>query len=247
MTELRVATFNIRNGRALDGLVRSWPFRRRAVVAAIAALDADVVGLQEVYRFQLRSLLRGLPRCASVGEGRSVRRRGEHVPLLVDRGRVRVVEQTTRWFGDEPDRPGTRLPGARFPRIATLAVLEVGGTRLQVVGTHLDARSPQHRARSVEQLVSWLDPTVPRVVLGDLNAGPDAPELRPLLDAGLREALPADAGGTNHDFTGRTDGARLDHVLVSPEVEVLAAEIAHPGRGGRLPSDHWPVVADLRV
>ncbi|HJR24407.1 MAG TPA: endonuclease/exonuclease/phosphatase family protein, partial [Acidimicrobiales bacterium] len=62
MTELRVATFNVRNGRALDGFVRAWPFRRRAVVAAIASLDADVVGLQEAYRFQLRSLLRGLQR-----------------------------------------------------------------------------------------------------------------------------------------------------------------------------------------
>ena len=29
----------------------------------------------------------------------------------------------------------------------------------------------------------------------------------PLTLAGLRQALPKDAGGTNHDFTGRTDGS----------------------------------------
>ena len=247
MTDLRVASFNIRNGRALDGLVRAWPFRRRAVVEAVESLDADVVALQEVYRFQLRALLRGLPGRVAVGEGRSSRRRGEHVPLLVRGERVRVVEAATRWYGDTPEQAGSRWPGAPFPRIATVAVVDVAGSRLQVVGTHLDERSAERRARSAEQLVGWLDPALPRVVLGDLNAEPGADEPRPLLAAGLRQALPGDAGGTSHDFTGRTDGRRLDHVLVSDEVEVVAAEVAHPRPRGRLPSDHWPVVATLRL
>jgi endonuclease/exonuclease/phosphatase family metal-dependent hydrolase len=247
VTDLRVASFNIRNGRALDALVRSWPFRRRAVVAAIASIDADVTALQEVYRFQLRGLLRGLPGRVAVGEGRSARRHGEHVPLLVAEGRARVVESATRWYGAAPDRPGSRWPGASFPRIATIVVLDVAGTRVQVVSTHLDERSSDLRTRSARQLAEWLDPALPRVVLGDLNAEPAAPELAPLLHAGLRQALPSDAGGTSHDFTGRTDGRRLDHVLVSDDVEVVAAEVLHPRPGGRLPSDHWPVVASLRL
>jgi endonuclease/exonuclease/phosphatase family metal-dependent hydrolase len=248
VTELRVATLNIRNGRAFDGR-NSWVCRRRATAAAIAGLDADVVGLQEVFAFQQRSLLRRLDGYEALGAGRDDGRRGERTPLLVRQATVQAVSHTTRWYGDEPDQPGTRLPGARFPRVATLAVVEVRstGARAQVVCTHLDAASASNRQAAAAQLAAWLDPALPQIVVGDLNARPDAAELAPLLAAGLRHALPPDAGGTNHDFTGRTDGQRIDHVLVSAGVEIRSARIDHTRPGGRLPSDHWPVVADLRL
>ncbi len=262
VTTVRVATFNIRNGRAFDGL-DSWPFRRRATIAAIASLDAAIVGLQEAYRCQVRTIVRGLGNrgleVTPVGSGRSRRRRGEHTPLLLRRDRVTVVEHRTLWYGDDADRPGTVLPGARFPRTATLAVVELvpEGLHLQAVSTHLDSRSPSLRTASAAQLATWLDPALPQIVLGDLNAGPDDPELEPLLAAGLRlvdVTVPGDTAastaGTYHSFTGSTTGRRIDHILVSRDIEVVAAEVAHPRPGGRLarlPSDHWPVVADLSV
>ncbi len=245
-SELRVASFNIRNGRALDGR-DAWPFRRNVTAAAVAGLGADIVGLQEAYRCQVRHVVRHLDGVEAIGCGRD-RRGGETTSLLLSRRRVEALEHRTRWYGDEPDRPGHRLPGARHARIATIAWLEIdGATRVQIANTHLDSVSGERRARSVAQLVGWLDPTVPGIVLGDLNAGPDAPELRPLLDAGFRHALPADAVGTVHQWTGRTDGPRIDHILVRGPIAVIAAEVVLPRPDGRLPSDHWPVVADLRV
>jgi endonuclease/exonuclease/phosphatase family metal-dependent hydrolase len=246
---LRVASFNVRNGRAFDGW-RSWPFRAGDAAAAVAALDADVVGLQEVFAFQLRGLRRRLPHLRAVGRGRNDGRRGEHCPLLWDPAAVRLTASATRWYGDEPDRPGATMPGARFPRIATVCRLEVpalGGAEVQLASTHLDAASAEHRLRSAEQLVGWLDPDLPTVVLGDLNARPGDPPLARLAEAGLRQALPEGAGGTEHAFSGRTDGKRIDHILVSGHLEVVDARVAHPRPRGRLPSDHWPVVADLRL
>jgi endonuclease/exonuclease/phosphatase family metal-dependent hydrolase len=248
VTALRVASFNLRNGRAFDGW-SSWPFRRRATAAAIAGLEADVLGLQEAYRCQLRWLLRRLPRYEGVGEGRSGRGRGERTPVLWDRRALVLVDHATRWYGAEPDRPGSLLPGARFPRVATRCRLRVlaTGAEVVVVSTHLDAQDPARRRTSAEQLAGWLDLAEPTVVLGDLNAGPDGDVVAPLLRAGLRDALAGLPGGTVHGFTGATDGRRIDHVLVSGHWEVLAASIEHPRPGGRLPSDHWPVVADLRL
>jgi endonuclease/exonuclease/phosphatase family metal-dependent hydrolase len=246
VTSLRVATFNIRNGRALDGR-NAWWCRRRATAAAIAGLGADVVGLQEAYGFQLRWLVGRLDGVAAVGRGRDDGKRGERTPLVTRSATVRVLSERTRWYGDTPDQPGTKLPDARFPRVATIAELEVlaTGGRVQVVCTHLDAHDRGRRRASAEQLVTWLDLSLPRVIVGDLNAVPGTPELEPLLAAGYLPALPPGAGGTNHDFTGRTDGKRLDHILVSPDIEVLDAQVEHPQPFGRLPSDHWPVVADL--
>ncbi|PSL05405.1 endonuclease/exonuclease/phosphatase family metal-dependent hydrolase [Haloactinopolyspora alba] len=237
---LRFATFNIRNGRAFDGF-DSWPLRRGATAAAVAALDADVLGLQEVYQFQRRFLARRLPGLRWHGRGRDGGRSGEQCPVAVAHERVAVTESRTRWYGDEPDQPGTRLPGASFPRIATLLRCRdtATATEFQVANTHLDERVDANRASSVRQLAGWLDLSVPTVVLGDFNTTPGAAALRPLTEAGLR--LAPVTGGTSHGFTGRTDGRRIDHVYLSAHWTLVDAAVVHERPGGRLPSDHWPV------
>jgi endonuclease/exonuclease/phosphatase family metal-dependent hydrolase len=183
-----------------------------------------------------------------VGAGRNRCRWGEHCSVLTRPVGALVLAHRTRWYGDHPDRPGTRLPGAPFPRIATTCTVQLAaGPVVQLTNTHLDSSSAERRVRSARQLLSWLDGDLPQVVLGDFNAGPGDEVLEILNAGGLRHALPATAGGTFHRFTGRTDGARIDHVLVSDGVDVLAAEVRHQRVGARLASDHWPVVADLRV
>src|SRR5690606_30341481 len=110
-----------------DGL-DSWPFRRATTARTIGALAADVVGLQEVYGFQQRHLERRLPRYRFVGAGRDDGRRGERCTVVVAAG-SRIVAVRTRWYGATPDIPGSRLPGARFPRLATTVRIEVGEER----------------------------------------------------------------------------------------------------------------------
>ena len=244
-----VATFNIRNGRAFDGR-HSWPLRRRSTAATLRRMDADVVGLQEVYGFQQRYLLRRLPEHEAHGEGRSGHGRGERCPILVRRSRLDVVASRVRWFGAGDDSGVTRLPGARAPRIATcLRVHDRStGVELDVVNTHLDERLAENRRRSIEQLVTWLDRERPTVVMGDLNSREGGDILAALHAAGLDSVLPADAGGTAHRFTGRTDGPRIDHVLVSRHWEVrTSGVVVDPQPRTTLPSDHWPVSATLRL
>lgn len=231
----RVASYNVRNGRAFDW-GNSWPFRRAATAATIESLDADIIGLQEVYRFQYRWLQPRLRGYAGTWAGRNRQgRSGEGCPLLVRDARARIVEAQTRWYP----------PGGEFPRIATTSRVAVDDVELQVVNTHLDAKSPDHRRASVEQLLGWLDRSLPQIVIGDFNAEPDDALFEPLFRVGLRHALPSAAGGSDHGFTGAEDGPRLDHVLVSANVHVVTAGVARPRPGGRLGSDHWPVVADL--
>lgn len=243
-----VATFNIRNGLALDGR-HLWPLRRRSTADMIRRLDADAVGLQEAYRWQLRYLMGRLDGYEAQGEGRSRRRRGEACPVLTRHSRLQVVEERTRWFGDEPDRPGGRLAGASFPRLATLvgAVDRAGGGALCVVNTHLDERRPENRRSSVAQLVTWLPEERPVILLGDLNTSEDDESVFSVLrSAGLRPVLRREAAGTAHRFRGGVDGPRIDHVLVSDHWEVVDAVVVTDAPGRHLPSDHWPVRAVLR-
>jgi endonuclease/exonuclease/phosphatase family metal-dependent hydrolase len=244
---VRVATWNVRNGLALDGW-DSWPLRRRAARSTLAALGAEVVGLQEVYGWQLRSLRRAVPGHAAVGLGRGAGGGGERCALLVGPAH-RLVRHRTLWFSEAPSTPGSRLPGATHPRVVTLAELEVAssGTRFGTAVAHLDQRHDVNRTRSVELLLGWLDDALPWVVLGDLNARPGSTPLRRLESAGFTSVLPPGAGGTAHSFSGRHDGPRIDHILVRGPWLVDDASVAHLRPGGRLPSDHWPVVADLRL
>jgi len=304
--ELRVATFNIRNGIACDGL-DSWPFRRRATADAVARLDADLVGLQEVYGFQQRYLLRRLPGYAATGAGRNDgRRRGERCTVLYRRARLALDGSTTRWFSDSPDQPGSTGWGNRLPRIVTLALFTdlASGRRFVFADCHLEGRPSAARHRSAAALAAWLDPALPAIVAGDLNAEPDDQAVRTLLAAGLRdvfapgppapglpdpgpstpgrkpyqwadskgESLPSLEGGsgartrpetqalpqppdatletpptTTGGFRGDGPRRRIDYLLVTRQWQVGEAAVAAQRRHRRLSSDHWPVVATLRL
>jgi len=253
---LRVASFNIRNGIAWDGL-DSWPLRRPATAATIAGLDADLAGLQEVYGFQQRYLLRRLPGYAATGAGRTDgRRRGERCAVLYRAARLRLDHATTRWFSDTPDVPGSTGWGNRLPRIVTLAHFTdlAGGARFGFADCHLEGWPAAARHRSAAALATWLDPSLPWIVAGDLNAEPHDAAVRTLLEAGLRDVFAPAAGGgrpapattvaRSRDGSG---GRRIDYLLVTAEWDVVAAAVPAAGRHRRRPSDHLPVTATLRL
>jgi endonuclease/exonuclease/phosphatase family metal-dependent hydrolase len=232
---LTVVSFNLRNGRAFDWC-NSWPFRRRAAVAVLREQDADLIGLQEAYRFQLRYLTRRLGTYEAIGDGRDGEDHGEHTPVL---SRLPVLGHTTRWFD---------VPGARFRRIATTATVAVGDGEVHFTSTHLDEASGARRRASVDQLLAWIaaEPGS-HIVVGDFNATLDNSMFDAFADAGLRSALPDDAPGTSHHFSGRTDGRRIDHIFVPVDAVVLDAGVVTTRPGGRLPSDHWPVRARIQL
>ncbi|MEV6285344.1 endonuclease/exonuclease/phosphatase family protein [Kribbella sp. NPDC051770] len=242
--QLPVATFNIRNSSAPDG-DDSWPLRREATVAAIAALEADVVGLQEVLPDQLDYLRERFGGWEIVGAGRDDGlAAGEHSVVMVRPGAWTIASYETRWLSPTPERPGSVGWDADLTRIATLVQLESAGQRVGVVNTHYDHLGETARVESSRLIDQWATADQPWILMGDLNAEPGSPPLKVLTDAGWTDTLPADAGGTFHDFTGVAD-ERIDHILVK-HLNVLTAEVAQDRPDGRLPSDHWPVVATLR-
>ena len=243
VSDVVVMTFNIRTDRGLDGR-NSWWLRRGATVAAVRAVAPDVAALQEVRRFQLGHLKSALPEYGFLSVGRANgRKRGEHCPILFRHDRFQVAQWDVRWFSE--DRSG---------RIATVARLSdrADGRTFSVVSTHLDHRSAEARVSSAAALALWVRTwTGPWIVMGDFNATAVDPSVGSLLATGLRDALehlPSRGTGaaTAHAFSGRQDGDRIDHVLVSTGWQVVEARIVHDTPDGRLPSDHWPVMARLQ-
>ena len=252
-------TFNIRQGRALDGPNR-WYKRRDLVFDVIRSGAPHILGLQEAHHTQLGELQAALPAYGTVAHRRYGGRFGAFAPILFDTQRLEAGRSGDFWLSPEPDGGRKRAWDAAVPRICTWAVFHdrTEGHRFVVFNTHVDHRGKQaqvHSARLiVDRLATFSD--MPQLVLADLNANEQSEALRILLASGLRDTFRVvrpdeEPFFTYHRFNGARAGGRLgkiDFILCDDRWEVGAAEIVRTEfEGGRMPSDHYPVVATLSL
>lgn len=259
---IRAMTFNIRLDTASDG-ANAWPNRSALVVGLIRHEAPDVLGMQEVLLGQKRELEAALPGYAMVGVARDDgEEAGEFSPLAYRRERFGLVDSGTFWLSPTPDRPAKAWDAA-LPRIATWAILAQPDTdmRLRVLNTHFDHVGEAARANSAAQIAHWVasgpGAGLPTIVLGDFNADPTSEPYRRLADtaaSGLADArrisrtAPYGPLGTFTGFDiGRGAGSPIDHIFVSEELAVESHAVITQHWGGRLPSDHYPVLATLRL
>jgi endonuclease/exonuclease/phosphatase family metal-dependent hydrolase len=269
-SSIRVMSFNIRYGTARDGENR-WENRRELLFDLIREQAPDLLGIQEALRFQLDELATAVPGYDEIGVGRDDgRTAGEYAAILYRRSRFEVLESGTFWFSETPDVPGSMDWGNRITRICSWARLRRIGTdrSCYLFNIHLDHQSQPSRERSVELLARRINNRThldPIVVTGDFNAGEENRAIRyltgslgrasegtasvapsPMLRDSFRIVLPDATGvGTFNGFEGRTDGEKIDFVLVDRNWQVLDAAIVTTSREGRYPSDHFPVTAVL--
>lgn len=247
---LRCCSANVRVDTAEDGS-NAWPHRRELFFETIRGIDPDVIGLQEPLVHQYEQIRATLPAYDWYGVGREGGTDGEFCPVGWRRSEVTVTDRATRWLAPDPTDVGAVGWDAACPRIGTRVRLETGSDDLTVWNTHLDHRGTRAREESASRLREWTDREATRVVLlGDFNCEPDSSPYRrisgPLVDA--RETAESVTGprGTFHGFTGEPVEC-IDHLFVSPGIAVSRFETADTAANGRYPSDHFPIVADLRV
>lgn len=248
--ELKVVTFNIRNGRAEDG-PNNWQHRIPLVHDMMLDLDADIICMQEAFKFQIDDIAAGLPDYQWAGVGREDGLiDGEFVNVFYRSSRLRLVFQSAYWFSETPIVPGSISWNHGNTRMCNcFRFVSSDGCEFEVQNLHIDHESVFAREKSVRMLVDRLPARVPTIVTGDFNAGPVFPEMRYLLDGGvLFDMAPVpDGQGTYHGFTGQADPYRIDYILATREVRSVEFgwDVRH--YDGRYPSDHFPVWAKLRL
>lgn len=257
-TSLRVMTYNIRLDVAADG-DNAWPHRRAWVASQILWLRPQIFGLQEVQPQQREDLIADLPDYRLLGEGRDGGAEGEASPIGFDTRALRFVEGGTFWLSSTPGKP-SRAWDAAFPRIVTWARLRVRGTlqAVLVLNTHWDHIGLLARYQSAVQMLGWIQSHAKRcepvVVLGDFNSELDSSQMKALMQAplSLRDARAASGTapfgpmGTFNGFQiAPAASPAIDHILVSRRVAVKRFAVFAQGIEGRVPSDHYPVLADV--
>lgn len=228
---LRVVSYNVQMGFGADG--------RPSIEAAartLAAIDADVIGLQEVSRGFLptggtdmvgwlqRSL--DMPYVAFQPSAPG----SLHGNAIVSRHPIRAVES------HELARTGTALP-----RGAVGAVIDVPGFgEVVVISAHLPpGGNPAARADRVALLLSAWGERERTVIAADLNSQPGSDIVGGLAAAGLVSAWD-DEDGPGHTYPAAEPRARIDWILHSPDL-VASNTVVVSSQA----SDHLPVVSDL--
>jgi endonuclease/exonuclease/phosphatase family metal-dependent hydrolase len=219
------------------------------IAAVLSSLDADVVLLQEVEHLPL---LRRLADRAGYPEARLVEGndpRGIDVGLL-----SRLPVQAYLSHADDLGPDGRLL----WPRDAVEAVLDAGGRRLLLLGTHLSSRlsdpAGARRRLQATRLRELADRAVARwspsvaLVGGDLNAERTEAALTPLLGDGGWLDADGMAGPDGWTWTDGASRASLDHLaLRACDAGALLAARATGGLEALAESDHRPVLLDLLV
>lgn len=204
------------------------------VAETISGIAPDIVGLQEVH---CRTRASGIDQAEQLAHlsgltlafGRSCAMDGgDYGNAVLTRGSIK----SSQIFP---------LPGAGEPRSLMQTDVEVDGTAFSFFVTHLAAWGSLLRRARLEQIARLGEITagsaLPHVLVGDFNVTPRAEEIRVLMSRGhLRPC------GPMGEMTFPMTRQRLDYVFCDPNWEVIRSEVIRRG-----PSDHWPVVVELKV
>ena len=250
MTSLTIATLNLRN------IADRWDERLPLLLADMAALQPDVMGLQEcVFAVQQDRIL------GAAGVGRYVSHRGW--ATRPEYGNATLVREPLHSGQSERFDLGHGRSALRT------AVSADGGVGFDFVVTHLHHLTPDEaiRAEQAAALTQWLAPS-PRdadgkatVVVGDFNAEPVEEGYRLMTEAGFRSAH-LEANGAEPAVTwpsgiqapgmdGDGEPGCLDYIWIRGPITVQSCRVVfdRPAVGDPTlyPSDHFGLSATLQL
>jgi endonuclease/exonuclease/phosphatase family metal-dependent hydrolase len=233
--DVRIVTYNIHRCRGLDR--RTRPER---IADVLAAVDADIIALQEV-----------------IGSGSSGPGHAELIGAYLGMGWVMASARELRrhQFGNVVlSRHPIREHAAHDlswkscePRCSQRVAIDIGPGLLQIFNVHLGTALLERRYQAT-RLATWVhDRRIPspKLVLGDFNEW----------SRGIAEDVLAHRLNSvdlyphlkrRRTYPGIFPFLHLDHIYFEGNVEVRHIELPRT-RLAMVASDHLPLVADLRV
>lgn len=260
---MRVMTFNIRYDSPNDG-PNVWMKRRENLVSMIRFHKADLVGLQEAQIHQIEFIIASLPEYGWFGGGRDDgRTKGEFAAILYRKDRFDTVITATFWCSQTPDKPGLGWDAA-YPRVTSYGKLKdkLNGKQFFFFNTHLDNEGAVARlesAKLIKQTMQKVCRDFPVILSGDFNTAPGTDPYKTIVAAEGPYAAPrmfdtrvvskTKPHGPTGTFTGFELTAKpleaIDFIFATKHLGVSHHGTLSDSFDGLLPSDHYPVIAEL--
>nr|MDO8112551.1 endonuclease/exonuclease/phosphatase family protein [Candidatus Sigynarchaeota archaeon] len=258
-TSLKIVTYNIRNGIASElNPANNWINRKADVASYLDGMDADVIGVQEAYLFQLADLLSGMAsaRYQFTGHGRDDGvHYGEHAAIIFNTGKLRLVDGDTFWLSDCTLVPSKSWDPSNY-RICTWARFEVLATGAQfcVFCTHygFGVNFSALASTLICDRITQHTGDLPTFAMGDFNMRNTSQgyaifenfTAKPMKDSyrlAYGDSYPWDTSFNN--WTAPGTSSRIDFVFCSPGINVSSATVPKDVRANNQTySDHYPVV-----
>lgn len=256
---LCVMTYNLRF--ASPNPPNAWPQRRPLMRELILDIAPDVIGTQEGVYAQFKDLAADLPEFDWIGLGREGGSRGEFMAVFFRKARLEPLAYDHFWLSDTPDVINSATWGNTNRRMVTWVKFRdrVTGGEFFLFNTHFDHQVQPAREKSAElvrERVVALKTKLPVLLLGDFNAGAERNKAYEILTAekffkdswlSAPERRGEGVGTFNNFKAAVPNGPRIDWILTRGEVAVDLAETRMFSREGQFPSDHFPVVARMRL
>lgn len=264
----RVMSFNIRLPHQGDG-INYWDLRRPLVASTIRYHEADIIGVQEAFRRQVDEMTTDMPEYAWFGVCRTdgsalPNPDGEFSAILYRKDRFERLDGNTFWLSETPDVAGSKGWDAAFPRIVTwIKFRDLKSDKLFFYfNTHFDHMGEQAREESSKLLLQKMNEIAgeePVILSGDFNSTDTSNPYLLLTDQhstyGLTDAMFA-SKSPHHGPVGSFSGSftlpgvgnnRIDFIFIRNKITVFKHAILSDSWDGRLPSDHLPVLAEVKI
>lgn len=277
-TRINVATYNIRqlNGRdSING--DGWGVRAPHVGKLIRFHEFDIFGTQEGFKSQLEDLRSLLPGYEYIGVAREDGHElGEHSAIFYRTDLFDLLDKGDFWLSETPDKPGLGWDAACV-RICSWGKFrhKPTGKEFLFFNLHMDHVGTEARIRSaklVREKIAEIGKGMTAFVTGDFNVDQTHRSYATMTEGGdLKDSFKVAnfiyaPNGTFNSY--QTDGfttSRIDHIFVTPDVEVsqygvltdtyrtplddsyvstndAPAELKMKKYVARVPSDHFPVM-----
>lgn len=255
---LVVGTFNLRydNPRDTGNL---WVNRAPIVASLIRFHEFDVLGTQEGLRNQLDDIKKALPEYTYYGQGRDDgQAKGEHSAIFYKKDKFNVLKNGSFWLSATPGKPG---PGwdAHLNRICSWVQLQDKKTKKKFYffNVHYDHQGVQARRESsllIMQKIKEIAGKDPVVFTGDLNGSQESEWYQSLNASGwLKDTYrqvkyPYANSGSFNGFGANVQATQIiDHIFVTAPFTVQKWGILTDTYHGKFPSDHYPILAVIKL
>ena len=266
--EVSVMSYNVRgmmdvDGRDSEGVITTIKAQNPDVfVAQEATSSNDAQSAKWMSRFDTALVKNGEYEAV---KGVSVGKYLSYNPIYYKRDKFELISKGAKYLSEMPDKKNSIVDGSEYVRIATFAVLrdKTTGIEFLVTCTHLDTSTYQVRLKQATILAELMKdyPLLPVVVGGDFNTKYDASNISTTITTFEKNAnlaygaeiadekptlnVSTLAGEGNYAELG---GAVIDYIFVSKsKITVQKYEHLDNKIGGRYPSDHLPVLANITI
>jgi endonuclease/exonuclease/phosphatase family metal-dependent hydrolase len=256
-TPFNIISYNIRMNTPSDG-VNAWPLRKDKVVGLLRFHKADIFNVQEALPEQMDDLVAAFPEFDHVGVGRDDgKREGEHMGIFYKKARFEKITDGMFWLSETPDKPGFGWD-AVCNRTVTWIKLKDRITKksFYVLDTHFDHRGVKAREESAKQILRSIKEinkeNLPLILTGDLNLVRSSDPVQLILKE-LHEAMDKTVTphygpeGTSGGFDVKVLPRKIDYIFINDKVKVLRHANLSDSFGLFYPSDHLPVLAEVRI